>query len=200
MGPNGAGKTSLLRIMHGLDRPTTGQVHYAIPKKQAFKQQAYVFQTPVIMRRTVLENIAYPLTVRKWKKTDIRARALDWAQRVGLSDLVDIDAVSLSGGEKQKLAVARAMIIDPVILFLDEPTANLDGASTYAIEALLKTVMEEGTRVVMSTHDTGQAKRLADEVLFIHHGKIHEQSVGESFFDGPKTNEATSFLKGDILI
>ena len=197
IGPNGAGKTTLLRLMHGLQRCSSGTVAWATP--DARNKQAFVFQSPIMMRRTVADNLAYPLRLRGFSKTAALKKASQCASNFGLESLLESWAPMLSGGEKQKLSLARALITEPEILFLDEPCASLDGRATREIEAILQQVQARGTRVVMSTHDMGQARRLAGDVIFMLHGKIHEHSPAESFFSTPKTPEAKAFINGDIV-
>ncbi|WP_294229646.1 ATP-binding cassette domain-containing protein [uncultured Shimia sp.] len=200
MGPNGAGKTTLLRLLHGMERMAPGgTIDWQIPEEEARARQAFVFQAPIMMRRTALDNVAYPLVTHGVSKSDARQRASEWLERVGLSDSAQKQATVLSGGERQKLALARALIRKPEILFLDEPCANLDGRATREFETLLMQAFKDGTRVVMSTHDIGQARRLAEDVWFIHHGHILEQTPAEEFFASPKTSEARAFLNGDIV-
>jgi len=199
MGPNGSGKTTLLRLMHGLQRVSVGAVKWNVPDAVARQHQAYVFQTPIMMRRYVIDNIAYPLTLRGMKKGEARRHAAEWAKRFGLGHTLDRAAPVLSGGEKQKLALARALIREPEILFLDEPCANLDGRATREIETILRDAQSGGTRIVMATHDIGQARRLATEVVFMYDGKVHETSPAEGFFTAPKTQKAQTFLNGDIV-
>ncbi len=200
MGPNGSGKTTLLRLMHGLERAKRGCVQWQESAGQIYERQSFVFQSPIILRRSVLGNIAYPLEIRGWPRKEAFAEAERWLKDVSLEGAGDRDALVLSGGEKQKLAIARALITQPDILFLDEPSANLDGASTRDIERLIMIAREKGTRIVMATHDFGQAKRLADDILFLHHGRILEHSEASRFFDNPETLEARGFLRGDILL
>ncbi|MDE0303614.1 MAG: ATP-binding cassette domain-containing protein [Albidovulum sp.] len=199
IGPNGAGKTSLLRLMHGLERCDSGSVQWAIPDEEARKRQSFVFQTPIIMRRTVLECIAYPLAIRGAGKGASRNLAAEWGERVGLKDVLRDQAAVLSGGEKQKLALARALVTAPEVLFLDEPCANLDGRATREIEGILSDAVSAGTRIVMATHDMGQARRISNEVLFLYKGRLHEIERTELFFPSPRTSEAAAFLRGDIL-
>lgn len=199
IGPNGSGKTSLLKMLHGILRLSDGRVTWACPTVEAQREQAFVFQTPVMLRRTVLENLIYPLRLRGVTKSDARARAGEWVARIGLSDAALRPAVVLSGGERQKLALARALILDPALLFLDEPCAALDGAAMREIETLLQEASRAGTRLIMSTHDMGQARRLASEVVFILHGRVHEFGAAETFFADPKTAQARAFLNGDIV-
>ncbi|MCC3304427.1 ATP-binding cassette domain-containing protein [Sneathiella sp. HT1-7] len=200
IGPNGAGKTTFLRLLHGLERPNSGTVKWAAKKSEIYNRQSFVFQSPVVLRRSGIENIAYPLFVRGVAKRAARAEATKWIDRIGLSDVGHYDAHVLSGGEKQKLAMARALITKPEVLFLDEPTANLDGASTLDVERLILSAREAGTRIIMATHDFGQAKRLADEILFMYRGKIHERAATDDFFGDPQTEEAQKFIRGDILL
>lgn len=199
MGPNGAGKTKMLRALHGIERLAAGQVTWQVPLHEAQDRQAFVFQAPIMLRRSVRDNLAYPLRLRGVAKRQAQVRAAEWAVRVGLGDALDQSAPHLSGGEKQKLALARALIREPDIVFLDEPCANLDGRATREIEAILKEAQAGGTRIVMATHDIGQAKRLADHVVFLMHGKIIESRSAEAFFAGPQTRQATALLQGDIV-
>ena len=199
IGPNGAGKTSLLRLLHGLERPGGGEIAWRVPEVDARAHQAYVFQSPIMMRRTALESVAYALRVHGVSRRKARARARVWLEKVGLGAAADRPAQVLSGGERQKLALARALIREPQILFLDEPCASLDGRATREIEEILRDAHGQGVRILMSTHDMGQARRLASEVLFMHKGLVHEAAPAESFFGDPATSEARAFLKGDIL-
>lgn len=199
LGPNGAGKTTLLRAMHGIERISSGDVRWQASRETAELRQSFVFQTPIILRRSVVENIAYPLEVRGQKRNEARLAAGEWADRVGLGDALERSATVLSGGERQKLALARALITEPDIVFLDEPTANLDGRSMREIESILSEARSEGMRFVLATHNLGQARRLGTEIVFVYNGTIHERaSVGE-FFDQPTTPEAAAFIKGDIV-
>ncbi len=199
MGPNGSGKSSLLRMMHGLERLRGGSLSWAVPTQDTLMRQAFVFQHPVMMRRSVIDSIAYALTVQGVALSTARARAGVWAERVGLDHSLDRPARTLSGGERQKLALARALIREPEILFLDEPCVNLDGRSTRDIEAVLKGCQKDGTRIVMATHDMGQARRLATEVIFMLNGRVHEMAVAKDFFARPETREAKAFLDGEIV-
>ncbi|MFW8594222.1 ATP-binding cassette domain-containing protein [Cribrihabitans neustonicus] len=199
IGPNGAGKTTLLKMLHGIVRLGGGALDWACPLAEAQKHQAFVFQTPVMLRRTVLDNITYPLRLTGMSRRQARARAADWAGRVGLSDILARQATNLSGGERQKLALARALVREPQVLFLDEPCAALDGRATREIEDILARAAASGTRLIMSTHNMGQARRLADEVIFVLAGRIHERAPADVFFAGPATAEARGFLNGDIV-
>ncbi|NKB53982.1 MAG: ATP-binding cassette domain-containing protein [Rhizobiaceae bacterium] len=199
MGPNGSGKTTLLRLMHGLERPRSGSVEWAVETSATRGRQSFIFQTPVLMRRSVLDNIAYPLQLRKMPADEVRKVALKWAKVVELDRRTELDAQLLSGGERQKLAIARALITDPEVLFLDEPTTNLDGASMREIESIIKTANRNGTRIVMTTHDIGQARRLASDIWFINKGNICEHQSAEKFFAAPQSQAARAYVAGDIV-
>lgn len=199
VGPNGSGKTTLLRLLHGIARLHEGEIAWACGTKAARNAQAFVFQHPVMLRRSVLENLTYPLQLNGTSRTDAKRRAQDWAKRVGLADHIDRSALGLSGGEQQKLAIARALIAEPELVFFDEPTASLDGRATREVETILADAVAAGTRIIFSTHDMGQAKRLASHVIFLLQGRVHEATRAETFFDAPKTPEAQAFLKGDIV-
>lgn len=199
IGPNGSGKTTLLRAMHGLERLSGGAINWSQDQDAARQRQAFVFQTPIMLRRSVRDNLTYPLTTHGTSKAQALSEAKTWAERIQLTEALDRPATLLSGGEKQKLALGRALIRKPDILFLDEPCANLDGRATREIEALLSHAHETGTRIVMATHDMGQARRLATEVFFIFKGQVHEYERAPLFFDAPKTRETKAFLSGDIV-
>ena len=199
LGPNGSGKTTLLRLLHGIARLHEGEVTWACGTKAARNAQAFVFQRPVMLRRPVVENLMYPLTLRGVARVEARHRAEAWAEKVGLGDHVNRPAPVLSGGEQQKLAIARALIGGPELVFLDEPTASLDGRATREIEAILRDAAAGGTRIILATHDMGQARRLAQDVVFLLHGRVHESGPADAFFEAPQTAEARAFLKGDIV-
>ena len=199
IGPNGSGKTTLLRAMHGLSRLSAGGIRWACADQDARRAQAFVFQRPVLLRRTVLDNIAYPLLQRGQTRTRARTEAAHWAARVGLAGLEDHPAHLVSGGEQQKLAIARALITRPGLLLLDEPCASLDGRATREIETILHAAQAGGTSIMLATHDMGQARRLASQVVFMLHGKVHETGQAQAFFHAPQTAEARAFLLGDIV-
>ncbi|MFQ5438379.1 MAG: ATP-binding cassette domain-containing protein [Paracoccaceae bacterium] len=199
IGPNGAGKTTLLRLMHGLQRCSGGQVRWAVPVADARHKQAFVFQAPIMMRRKVVDSLAYPLRLRGMARAEANRTAQSCAARFGLGELLDSWAPMLSGGEKQKLSLARALIIEPEVLFLDEPCANLDGRATREIETILQAAKAADARIVMSTQDIGQARRLADDVIYMHKGLVHEKGRAGAFFPAPETPEAKAFTNGDIV-
>jgi tungstate transport system ATP-binding protein len=198
IGPNGSGKTSLLRALHGLERISRGRILWPGDQATLRARQAFVFQTPVLMRRSVVDCIAYPLILRGESRGQARGKAAEMASGMGLEASLYRPASVLSGGERQKMALARALIRGPEVLFLDEPCANLDTTSTREIEALLAAAREGGTRIIMSTHDLGQARRLADDVVLLHEGAVIEQG-DRRFFDGPATPAGRAFLNGELL-
>lgn len=200
MGPNGAGKSLTLRLCHGLLRPTGGEIAWAGPAgENAAKRHALVFQRPVMLRRTARANLIHALAVAGVARTERARRAEEALEHFGLSDLAERPARTLSGGEQQRLAIARAWALKPQVLFLDEPTSALDPAATRAIEAMIQSIHAEGVKIVMTTHDMGQAHRLAQEVLFLHHGQLLEQTSADDFFTEPHTAEARAFIKGELL-
>lgn len=197
IGPNGSGKTTLLRAMHGIERISEGTATWADPDQA---NHGYVFQSPVVLRRSVAENLSYPLQLINTPKSQIKTAVDHWIERIGLTKVQDRSATRLSGGERQKLAIARALIRDPDVLFLDEPCSNLDGQSTREIETLLLETASTGTRVIMATHDMGQARRLASDVIFVMGGRVVETGSAPEIFSAPNTPELKAFLQGDILI
>lgn len=199
MGPNGSGKTTLMRLIHGLENPREGTSTWNSDLKIAQLSQSFVFQTPIMLRRTAFENITYPLILRGINKNTAAEIAHKWISKINLEASSNLNARYLSGGEKQKLSLARALATNPQLLLLDEPTANLDGSATKEIEKLLQDAHEAGTRIIMTTHDIGQGKRLAEDIIFLYRGNIHELGMAKSFFKKPATREAQAFLRGDIL-
>ena len=199
LGPNGAGKSLLMRLCHGLIAPSAGRIVWDGPDApRARKRQAMVFQRPVMLRRSALANVVYALKVQGTPRGERAGRAMAALTRTGLAALAGQPAHSLSGGEQQRLALARAWATAPEVLFLDEPTASLDPAATRAVEDIIGQMHEAGTKVVMTTHDLGQARRLADEILFLHRGRLIEHGPAEAFFTQPRTPEAAAFLEGDL--
>jgi tungstate transport system ATP-binding protein len=161
-------------------------------------RQAMVFQRPVMLRRSALGNVEYALKLRGWGRAARRARAVEMLARTGLSALAERPARSLSGGEQQRLALARAWAIEPEVLFLDEPTANLDPAAVKAVEEIIAAIHAAGTKIVMTTHDLAQARRLADEILFLHRRRIAERRPAAEFFAAPSTEAARAFVEGRL--
>jgi tungstate transport system ATP-binding protein len=199
LGANGAGKSVLMRLMHGLLRPTSGQIAWNERDPERLRRrQAMVFQRPVMLRRSALANLEYALELAGSPRPERRARAMQALHSVGLAHLAARPARVLSGGEQQRLALARAWSLRPQVLFLDEPTANLDPTATREIETAIAAVHAGGTKIVMTTHNLGQARRLGDEVLFIHQGRLVERSPVERFFRQPASAEAAAFIKGEL--
>ena len=199
LGPNGAGKSLTLRLCHGLVRPTSGTVSWLGPARDERGRHAMVFQRPVLLRRSAEANVVHALAVAGTTRAERRTRAGEALERFGLTAFASRAARTLSGGEQQRLAIARAWALAPEVLFLDEPTSALDPAATRAIEEMVEACHEDGMTIVMTTHDLGQARRLGDAVLFLHHGRLHEAGPATDFFAGPRTAEAKAFLGGDLL-
>jgi tungstate transport system ATP-binding protein len=196
LGANGAGKSVLLRLMHGLLKPSAGRICWN--NADPGGRQAMVFQRPVMLRRSALANLEYALQLAGVPDPERRQRALKALGGVGLAQLAGRPARVLSGGEQQRLALARAWALRPEVLFLDEPTANLDPSAARAIETAIAAVHAEGSKIVMTTHNLGQARRLGDEVLFIHQGRLVERTPVERFFKQPSSPEAVAFIKGEL--
>ena len=200
LGPNGAGKSLLLRLCHGLLQPSAGTIAWAgAAPAVARRCQAMVFQRPVLLRRSTAANMTYVLRLQGLPRRQRRAVMTEMLEQAGLLSLATRPARVLSGGEQQRLALARAWALQPQVLFLDEPTASLDPAATRAVEALLEHIHHTGTKIIMTTHDLGQAHRLADDVLFLHHGRLVEYAPAPAFFRNPQSKEAAAFLEGKLL-
>ena len=199
LGPNGSGKTTLLKSLHGITKTKHGAITWSCSKSESMAKQMFVFQSPVMLRRSVFENLTYPLLLRKAPKAEINRLAAEWISKISLKEVMHVSATRLSGGEKQKLALARALITKPEMLFLDEPTASLDGKTTVAIETVLINCAENGTTIMMSTHDIGQAKRLAKNILFLNKGKLESTQPATTFFLKPMSHNAKRFMAGDIV-
>jgi len=200
LGPNGAGKTLTLRIAHGLLDPTEGSVRWlGSDGAHAGRQQAMVFQRPVLLRRSVAANISYGLSLRGISGEERRERLAHSLEGAGLSELATRSARTLSVGQQQRVALARAWALEPQVLFLDEPTASLDPGATQTVETTIQSIAAGGTKIVMTTHDLGQARRLADDVIFLQAGRVTEHTPAEEFFEEPRSAEARAFLKGDLF-
>ncbi len=199
MGPNGAGKSLSLRMMAGLVKPDAGEVSFAGGRPGA-QDVALVFQKPVLLRRSVRANLAHALATYGVPRRERPARLADLLRRTDLEGLAQAPARRLSGGEQQRLAMARALAAGPRFLLLDEPTASLDPHATAAIEALICRAAADGVKVVLVTHDRGQAARLADDVLFLHRGRLAEAAPARRFFEAPASREARAYLAGDLLV
>lgn len=191
LGANGAGKSVLMRLMHGLLQPSSGTMAWT-----AKGRQAMVFQRPVMLRRSALANVVYALEVAG--VPDAHGPAMEALKEVGLAHLAHRPARILSGGEQQRLALARAWALHPEVLFLDEPTASLDPSAAREIESIIRAFDAAGTKIVMATHNFGQARRLADEVIYLHQGRVLERAPVEAFFSKPATAEAAAFIKGEL--
>ncbi len=200
IGPNGSGKTTLLRVAMGLLGPSKGWVTWGGRDESAPLRRAIVFQRPAMLRRSAIGNILYALAAAGVPRAARKARADELLQLVGLRDLAGRAARRMSGGEQQRLALARALAKDPEILFLDEPAASLDPAATKALEDIIRDVAARGIKVVMSTHDLGEARRLGGEIVLMHRGRVIEIAGARAFFDNPCTEAARRFVAGELLV
>ncbi|HSD60265.1 MAG TPA: ATP-binding cassette domain-containing protein [Burkholderiales bacterium] len=197
LGPNGAGKSVLMRLMHGLLQPSSGRITWC-GRSERPAAQAMVFQRPVVLRTTALRNVAYGLKLAGVSRPERTARAAAALERVGLAHLADRPAKVLSGGEQQRLALARAWALEPKILFLDEPTASLDPAAAREVERIIGEIATAGCKIVMTTHHLGQARRLADEIVFLYGGRVAEYSPASAFFRAPRSAEADAYIRGEL--
>ncbi|HUL56692.1 MAG TPA: ATP-binding cassette domain-containing protein [Usitatibacter sp.] len=197
LGANGAGKTVLLRTLHGLVAPSEGAVLWSGSRARP-RDQAMVFQRPVLLRRSTLANVEYALAVNGVRGAERRARAREALARVGLEALARRPARVLSGGEQQRLALARAWALKPRVMFLDEPTASLDPAAAAEVERIIGEIRGAGTALVFTTHHLGFAGRIASEIVFLHEGRITERTTADTFFKSPRSAEAAAFLRGEL--
>lgn len=195
LGPNGAGKSVLMRLCHGLLAPTSGSITWNLGDPG---RQAMVFQRPVMLRRSALANVVYALKLARFPAAERQDRAAAALQRAGLARLALRPARVLSGGEQQRLALARAWALEPRVLFLDEPTANLDPSAAREVETIINAIHTSGAKLIMSTHNLGQARRLADEILFLDAGRLAERAPVEQFFEQPRSDAASAFIQGEL--
>jgi len=200
IGPNGAGKTLFLKLCHGLAPPDEGEVAWTAGDDQDVRWgQAMVFQRPVMLRRTAWQNVDYVLGLRGVTGSERADRCAEVLKRTGLRRLSKVSARALSFGEQQRLALARALALAPRVLFLDEPTASLDPAAAHLVETIIEETAADGVKIIMSSHDLAQAQRMADEVIFLHRGRIKEFRPAGAFFAGPENDLARDFLDGKLL-
>jgi len=202
MGPNGAGKSLTLRLLQGLIQPTSGRILWAgsRDRDRPGRRIATVFQRPVLLRRSVAANLAHALKAYGVPAMDRAARIDSLLDEAELAPLRRQPARVLSGGEQQRLALVRALAAEPDLLLLDEPTTNLDPRSSEAIERLIAVAARRGAKIVLVTHDAGQARRLADEVVFLHRGRVAEQTEAGRFFAAPQSAAARAYLAGELCI
>src|ERR1700736_5511964 len=190
IGPNGSGKTTFLRAAMGLIAPSAGGVTWGGAESVPPLRRAFVFQRPAMLRRSAQGNLRYALFAAQVPRARHDARIKELLALVGLVDLGRRPARRLSGGEQQRLALPRPPAPGADVLFLDEPTASLDPAATKAIEDIIRAIAASGIKVVMSTHDLGEAKRLAGDILLLHRGRIVERAPVSEFLNAPRTAEA----------
>jgi len=200
VGPNGSGKTSLLRLCMGLAAPSQGRISWGGRDAIAPGRLAMLFQRPVMLRRSVADNVEYGLKHAGLARRLRAARVKEALSRVGLLELAARPARRLSGGEQQRVALARALAREPELLLLDEPTASLDPAATRGVEEIIRMAAQSGIKIVMASHDLGQVRRLAGDVMFMVRGRLCERAATADFFDRPSADEAAAFVRGDLVI
>ena len=198
LGPNGSGKSTLIKLGMRLISPSAGRITFGGRSTANATRSAIVFQKPVMLRRTAAANIAFALSAAG--RTPDAATIAQLLAQVGLAALADRPARRLSGGEQQRLALARALARAPEVLFLDEPTASLDPAATKGVEDIVTRTASKGLKIIMATHDLGQARRLAGDVVFLAGGRVVERAASPQFFTSPSTNAARRFLAGDLVL
>ena len=209
IGPSGAGKTTLLRLIATLERPSEGTIQFdgvelnGLSEKEILmirRRMGFVFQNPTVFKRSVYENVAYGLRIRGERGISLSKRVKEALHLVGLLELESRKATTLSGGEAQRLALIRTTIIEPELLLLDEPTANLDPANVSLIEdAISEIVKTQGTTIVIATHNMFQVERLADRVGFLFDGELVEVSEKDQLFKDPKNERTRSFVRGEMI-
>ena len=195
VGANGSGKSTLLRALHGLVPLAQGD---RIVAAHAGPRMAMVFQRPFLLRMSLIANVELGLMLWRMPRAQRRERALRALERVGLAAEASRVGPVLSSGQQQRAALARAWAVQPDVLLLDEPTASLDPTAKREVEALIDEFAAQGITVVMSSHNLGQVKRLADRVLYLEHGRVLADVSTDHFFNGPLPEEATLFLKGEL--
>ena len=200
IGPNGSGKTTLLRAAMGLVPLSGGRMTWGGRDIAAPTKGAIVFQRPTMLRRTAAANVHYALAAAEVPRAQRHDRTAALLALVGLDKLGDRPARRLSGGEQQRLALARALARDPAVLFLDEPSASLDPYATKAIEDIVHSVSARGVKVIMATHDLGQARRLAGDIVLLNRGRLVESTPAAEFFSAPRTDVARKFIAGELLV
>jgi tungstate transport system ATP-binding protein len=197
LGPNGAGKTVLLRMLAGLLAPAGGTIDWGGRARPAGRL-AMVFQQPMLLRLSVAANVEFALRPQGLDAAARRLRTREVLERVGLAARSGDSARLLSGGERQRLALARAWAMRPRLLLLDEPTASLDPTATEQVETIIREIRTDGAKVLMTTHNLGQATRLADDILFLADGRVQEHDEAHRFFAHPRSPAARAFLQGEL--
>ena len=200
LGHNGSGKSLLLKLLHGVITPSFGQVTWNdnVPTSNQY-WRAFLLQTPSFFKQTVQYNIEFVLRIAGVPTNEHKTRCQHALEICGLANLCHRNTHSLSGGELQKLSLARAWVVKPHVVLLDEPTVALDPPSALGFENIIQQFKQSATKVIMTTHDLAQAKRLADEIIFIDAGNVIEQSQAREFFSGPQSRQAQNFIKGKLI-
>lgn len=201
IGPNGAGKSTFIKIIAGIEKADQGRIWYGNETKFSQKDITLVFQKPYLLSTTVEKNIAYPMKLRGWDENIIEQRITELTEALNLTQFRKTKAWKLSGGETQKVALARALAFKPKLLLLDEPTANIDPVTTGEIEQLLMQIGEkQETSIVLITHNLAQAKRTCNDIMMFHGGNLIESGLCEDILKKPKKEETARFISGELLI
>lgn len=200
MGPNGAGKSLLLRLIAGLIHPDAGSVQLGDGQQSIQGHLGFVFQRPVLLRRSVEGNLMHALKLAGFDSEASQLRCAQLLQLGEMTAFANSPARKLSGGEQQRLSLLRALACQPALLLLDEPSASLDPQATFLLEDLVRKASAAGVKVVIVTHDQGQAMRLAQEVIFIHKGRFLEKQDTQAFLKYPQTKQARAYLAGELLL
>ena len=199
LGHNGSGKSLLLKLLHGVIKPNSGEINWNQYKPLTNQYwRTFLLQRPTFFNRSVIYNIAFVLQIAGIPKQEHQERCEQALEICGLKEISHRKTHLLSGGEMQKLSLARAWVLHPSVILLDEPTVALDPPSVLGFESIIQNFKQTGTKVIMTTHDLSQAKRLADEIVFIDRGKILEQSEADQFFAGPASSQAQKFISGKL--
>jgi tungstate transport system ATP-binding protein len=207
VGPSGAGKSTLLRQLNFLERPTAGCLSFkghsangTSPSLETRRKVTTVFQRPVLLNRSVAANVAYGLNIRGKRGKLIEQPVAAVLAQVGLADLARTSARTLSGGEAQRVALARSLVVEPEVMLMDEPTANLDPYNVKLIEQIITRVnREQGTTIVLVTHNIFQAKRLAHRTGFLLEGRLVEITDTATFFERPTDPRTAAFVNGEMV-
>jgi len=206
IGPNGCGKTTLLRIMAGIEKPTSGEIFYGLTKvddssiDEVLSRSTMVFQRTVFFNTTAYKNLAYGLKLRGYPKKEIKERVKEVMNMVRLEGFENKPAKKLSGGEQQRLSLARALLLNAELILLDEPTANLDPYNVAMIEEIISEINKNlNVTIVIATHNIFQAKRLGKRIVFLFDGEVIEVGNSDEIFENPRDKRTKPFIKGEMV-
>lgn len=199
LGHNGAGKSLLLKLFHGVIKPNHGKVTWNSQHPNIYQYwRTFLLQRPTFFNQSIEYNIEFVLRIAGIDKNQHKKRCEQALEVCGLTHLRQRNTRSLSGGELQKVSLARAWVLEPSVILLDEPTVALDPPSVISFESIIQQFVNSGSKIIMTTHDLSQAERLANEIIFIDKGTLIEQSDALNFFAGPSSNQAQKFVSGEL--